>query len=399
MFIEFFYLLREYRLHVSIKEWLNLIDALDKGLCKGGLLDFYYLCRSVLVKSETDYDKFDTAFAVYFKDFEAPFEIPEEVWNWLSGGGKSKEELFDKIDPYAPKYQLEELKRMFEERLKEQRSCHKGGNYWIGTGGTSVLGHGGFAEQGVRVGGESRYQSALQVANKRAYRDFRQDNILDTRQFQVAFRKLRQYSAQVEMPKTELDIDGTVRETSDSGGFLNLVFEKPRKNTVKLLLLFDSDGSMLRYSRLCSTLFQAVHKANHFSDLKVYYFHNCIYENLYTTPQCSRGDWESTEKIFNTLGSEYRVILIGDGAMAPSELTRPGGNTIIGLYNEQPGIYWLKRVREKYPHHIWLNPIEEADWESIYGHVTISMIREIFPMFELSIDGIEKGIKKLLVNR
>lgn len=168
---------------------------------------------------------------------------------------------------------------------------------------------------------------------------------------------------------------------------------------MKLLLLFDSDGSMLRYSRLCSTLFQAVHKANHFSDLKVYYFHNCIYENLYTTPQCSRGDWESTEKIFNTLGSEYRVILIGDGAMAPSELTRPGGNTIIGLYNEQPGIYWLKRVREKYPHHIWLNPIEEADWESIYGHVTISMIREIFPMFELSIDGIEKGIKKLLVNR
>ncbi len=399
MFIEFFYLLRQHQLTVSIKEWLDLIHALDKGLCGPSLLDFYHLCRSILVKSEVDYDKFDLAFYEYFKDMEPPFAIPEEVWNWLSGGEKSKEELYDKIDPNAPLHEMEQLVEMLEQRLQEQRSCHRGGNYWIGTGGTSVLGHGGFSDQGIRVGGESRYRSALKVANQRAFRDFRQDNIIDTRQFQVALRKLRQYSATVESPKTELDIDATIRETTEAGGFLRLVFEKPRKNTVKLLLLFDSDGSMLRYSRLCSALFQAAHKANHFSDLKVYYYHNCIYEHLYTTPSCIRGEWESTEKVMNTLGSEYRVILIGDGAMAPEELLRPGGNCIIGLYNEQPGVYWLKRIREKYPHHIWLNPIEEEDWGSAFGHMTISAIRELFPMYELSLEGIEKGIKKLLVNR
>ncbi len=399
LFIEFFYLLRQHQVKISIKEWLDLIKALDGGLCGPGLLDFYHLCRSILVKSEVDYDKFDLAFAEYFNDLESPFDIPEEVWKWLNGGEKSKEELYDKIDPNAPRYQLEELKQMLEQRLEEQRSCHRGGNYWIGTGGTSVLGHGGYAEQGIRVGGESRYRSALQVANSRAFRDFRQDNIIDTRQFQVALRKLRQYSATVEAQRTELDVDGTIRETTDNGGFLKLVFEKPRKNTVKLLLLFDSDGSMLRYSKLCSALFQAVHKANHFSDLKVYYFHNCIYEHLYTTPYCIRGEWESTEKILNTLGSEYRVIFIGDGAMSPTELLRPGGNCIIGLYNELPGIYWLQRIRDKYPHHIWLNPIEESDWDYAFGHMTIGAIRELFPMYELSLEGIEKGIKKLLVNR
>ncbi|HQC81973.1 MAG TPA: VWA domain-containing protein [Bacillota bacterium] len=399
MFIEFFFLLREYKLNVSIKEWLDLMEALDKGLAGPSLLDFYHLCRSVLVKSETDYDKFDLAFSEYFKDFSSPFEIPEEVWKWLNGGTKIKEELYDKIDPNAPKYQLEELKQMLEQRLKEQRSCHRGGNYWIGTEGTSVLGHGGFAEQGIRIGGESRYRSALQIANERAFRDFRQDNIIDTRQFQVALRKLRQYSTTVDAPKTELDIDGTIKETTENGGFLKLVFEKPRKNTVKLLLLFDSDGSMLKYSKLCSALFQAVHKANHFSDLKVYYFHNCIYEHLYTSLHCIRGEWENTEKALNTLGSEYRVIFIGDGAMAPTELFKPGGNCRIGLYNELPGIYWLQRIRDKYPHHIWLNPIEESAWDHAYGHVTINAIREMFPMFELSLDGLEKGIKKLLVNR
>ncbi len=399
MFIEFFYLLRQYQLKVSIKEWLDLIGALDKGLCGPGLMDFYFLCRSILVKSEADFDKFDLAFLEYFNDLEPPFKIPDEVWKWLDGNGKSREDLYDKIDPTAPVYEQEELKRMLEERLQEQRSSHSGGNYWIGTGGTSVLGHGGFAKQGIRVSGEGRYRSALQVASERSFRDFRQDNIIDTRQFQIALRKLRQYSAAMDAPRTVLDIDETIKETTNNGGFLKLVYEKPRKNTVKLLLLFDSDGSMLRYSRLCSALFQAVHKANHFSDLKVYYFHNCIYEHLYTTPYCIRGEWENTEKVLNTLGSEYRVILIGDGAMAPMELYRPGGNCIIGLYNELPGIYWLERIKDKYPYHIWLNPIEEYDWDHVFGHATISAIRELFPMFELSLDGIEKGIKRLLVSR
>ncbi len=399
MFIEFFYLLREYRLKVSIKEWLDLVNALHCGLCGASLLDFYFLSRSILVKSEVDYDKFDMAFTDYFKEFKSSSEIPEEVWEWLVGGEKSKEDLYDKIDPNGPQYQLEQLKKMLEERLGEQKARHRGGNYWIGAGGTSVLGHGGYSDQGIRIGGEGRYGTALSVANKRSFRDFRQDSIIDMRQFQMALRKLRHFSATLEAPKSELDVDATIKETSKQGGFLRLAYEKPRKNTLKLLLLFDSDGSMLRYSRLCNLLFQAVHKANHFSDLKVYYFHNCIYEHLYTSPQCRRGEWTSTVNMFNSLASDYRLILVGDGTMAQSELTMPGGNTILGLYNKEPGIYWLEKIRDRYPHHIWLNPIKENNWDKVYGNATIRIIREIFPMYELSLDGMEKGIKKLLVNR
>ena len=168
---------------------------------------------------------------------------------------------------------------------------------------------------------------------------------------------------------------------------------------MKLLLLFDSDGSMLRYSRLCSALFQAVNKSNHFSDLKVYYFHNCIYEHLYKEPNCRRGEWVDTEWVLSNLGSEYRVIFVGDGAMAPPELFRKGGNCIIGLYNDIPGIDWLKRIKDRYPHHIWLNPIPQRSWHDIFGHHTVETLEEMFPMYELSLDGIEKGIKKLLVNR
>jgi uncharacterized protein with von Willebrand factor type A (vWA) domain len=399
MFIDFFHLLREYRLKVSMKEWLDLMAALDKGLCGPSLLGFYHLSRTVLVKSEADYDKFDLAFATYFKDVKTATDIPKEVWEWLSGKGKTKDELFDKIDPDAPLYGLNELQDMLAKRLEEQHSRHSGGNYWIGTEGTSPLGHGGFAKQGIRVGGESAYRSALQVAEQRSYRDFRQDNILDTRQFQLAFRRLRQHSSLIEAPKTELDIGATIDATTDSGGILKLVFDKPRKNMIKLLLLFDSDGSMARYSRLCSALFQSVNKSNHFKDLKVYYFHNCIYEHLYTTPHCIRGEWIDTEWVLKNLGSEYRLIFVGDGAMAPSELLSPGGNCLIGLYNEIPGIEWLDRFKNKYPHHIWLNPIPEVVWDSIFGRYTLRMLKEMFPMYELSLEGLENGIKKLLVNR
>ncbi|MDD2216066.1 MAG: VWA containing CoxE family protein, partial [Eubacteriales bacterium] len=250
MFIDFFYLLREHKLKVSMKEWLALMEALDKGLCGPSLFEFYHLCRTVLVKSEADYDNFDMAFAHYFKNLESPPDIPQEVWEWLNGGEKTKEDLLDKIDPNDPEYQLDELKEMLAKRLEEQKGRHRGGNYWIGTGGTSVLGHGGFGEQGLRIGGEGRYRSALQVAGQRDFRDFRNDYILDTRQFQMAFRRLRQYSSLMEAPKTELDVDATIKETTDNGGLLRLVFDKPRKNTIKLILLFDSDGSMLKYSRL-----------------------------------------------------------------------------------------------------------------------------------------------------
>ena len=396
MFLEFFYLLRAKGLDVSINEWMTLIEALDKGLAGSSLTGFYNLCRSILIKTEADYDKFDAVFAEYFKGIETPEELPEEFWNWLNESDRERA-LDDLGDVQNFPKELEELLQMFQDRIKEQKEKHDGGNYWIGTGGTSPLGRGGYNPAGIRVGGTSRHKSAVQVAGERKFRDFRQDTILDIRQFQMAFRKLRQYSSRVEGEKTELDIDSTIDETCENAGMLKIVYDKPRKNTVKLLLLIDSDGSMLPYSRLCNRLFQAVSKSNHFKDLKVYYFHNCIYDHLYTTPYCRRGDWIETDWALRNLDSEYKVIFVGDAAMAPSELFRRGGNSYIGLWNEEPGMIWLNKFKRRYKKLIWLNPIEQEAWPWAYGAQTIEAVGGVFPMFELTLDGLDAGIKKLLV--
>jgi len=396
MFLEFFYLLRARGLKVSINEWMSLIEALDMGLANSSLTGFYHLCRSILIKSESDYDKFDTVFAEYFQGIETPEELPEKFWQWLA-----EDELVRPMDDHGDgdqfERELEELLKMFEERIKEQKEKHSGGNYWIGTGGTSTMGRGGYNKQGIRVGGEGRHRSAVQIAGERNFRDFRQDQILDIRQFQMAFRKLRQYSSRVDGAKTELDIDKTIDETCENAGMLKIVYDKPRKNTVKLLLLIDSDGSMLQYSRLCNRLFQAVSKSSHFKDLQVYYFHNCVYDHLYTTPYCRRGDWVETNWVLGNLDSEYKVIFVGDAAMAPSELFQKGGNSYIGLWNKELGIEWLNKFKRRYKKVIWLNPISKNSWDWAYGARTIDAIRNTFPMFELSLDGLEAGIKKLLV--
>ena len=396
MFLEFFYLLRARGLDVSINEWMTLVEALDKGLAKASLTGFYHLCRSILIKTESDYDKFDQVFAEYFKGVETPEDLPEEFWKWLEEGDieRALDDLGDK-ELFAK--ELDELLRMFEERIKEQKERHDGGNYWIGTGGTSTMGRGGYNPAGIRVGGRSRHKTALQVAGERNFKDFREDTILDIRSFQMAFRKLRQYSSRVDGQERVLDVDKTVDETCDNGGLLSLAYEKPRKNTVKVLLLIDSEGSMLPYIRLCNRLFQAVSRSNHFKDLKIYYFHNAIYDQLYTTPHCKLRDSVETTWVFNRLDSDYKVIFVGDAAMAPSELYRPGGNAIIGLFNRETGMEWFQKFKKRFKKQIWLNPIEKSSWEYTYGSRTIHDIGEVFPMFELTLDGLEKGIKKLLV--
>lgn len=395
MFLDFFYLLRLGGLNVSVNEWMTLIEALDKDLAKSSLRRFYFLCKSILVKNESDYDRLDEIFAYYFGGIETPEDLPEDFWKWLRQNERERD-INDKGDEEQFFMELEQLLKQFRERMDEQKEKHDGGNYWIGTGGTSAMGRGGYHPQGIRVGGKSRHRSAVQIAGERNFRDFREDNIMDIRQFQMAFRRLRQYSSRVDAQKTDLDIDQTVEKTGDNAGMLELVYEKPRKNTVKVLLLIDSDGSMLMYSHLCNQLFQALRKSNHFKDLQVYYFHNCIYDNLYMNPHCKRGDWVDTSWVLANLDSEYKVIFVGDAAMAPSELFNRGGNAVIGLYNSQLGIEWLKKFKNRYRRHIWLNPIPKTEWEYTYGSYTIDKIGEVFPMYELSIEGLEKGIKKLL---
>ena len=400
MFTQFFYYLKAKGVDVSLNEWLSLIEALDKGLANASFMGFYQLCKSILIKSESDYDKFDIAFATYFEKIGAEKEIPKELLEWLN---KDEDEIekkeFDEYEMGFNKTGLEELHKKFDERLEEQKEEHNGGTYWVGTGGASIFGNSGYNASAIRVGGKSGKKSALQVAGERNYKDFREDKTLDIRQFQMAFRKLRQYSSKIDGQKTELNIDETINETCNNAGSLKLVWERPRKNTVKILLLIDSDGSMLPYMKLCNRLFQSVAKSNHFKDIKVLYFHNCIYEKLYTDPSCRRGKWVDTEWVLRNYGSEYKLIIVGDAAMAPIELMSKGGNNEIGLYNKIPGIEWLERIKNCYKHSIWLNPIPKRDWKHSYGYFTLERVSNTYSMFELTLDGLESGIKKLLVNK
>ena len=397
MFTAFFYLLKDKGLPVSLNEWMTLMEGLDKGLEHASLTGFYYLTRAVLVKTEADYDRFDQAFLQYFKGVEHIEELPKELLEWLSKPMPQAGYDKDEVDRRAAELELEDLRRMLEERLAEQHERHDGGNRWIGTGGTSPFGHSGYNPKGIRIGGPAKNRSAIQIAGERKFQDFREDHTLDLRQFQVALRRLRQFSALDDGPKDVLDVDETIRETS---GQLSLVFTRERKNMVKLLLLFDSGGSMWPYSTLCTTLFQAVSKANHFKDLKVYYFHNCFYDKLYTTPACWEPNSIETEWVLKNLSSDYKVIIVGDASMAPSELLSRGGNIYYWYGSEnEPGITWIRRFTARFKKIAWLNPLSPWSWEHGYGSETIDYIRREVPMYQLTVEGLEQATKALVKAR
>lgn len=400
MFTGFFYALRRHGLDVSLNEWLTLMEALRLGLHGSQLTDFYRLARCILARSEADFDRFDLAFAEYFHDVESVRELPEEFLSWLAEAAAQREIDKDAVDAqFGGGLNLEELKKMLEERLAEQTERHDGGSKWVGTGGISPFGHGGYNPAGIRIGGPGRHRSAVQVAAERDYRDFRQDAALELRQFQMAFRRLRNLTVKGDGPKDQLMLDETVQATCDSGGFLKLQFDRPRKNDVRLLLLFDSGGSMWSYSRLCSRLFHAVHEASHFKELKTYYFHNCVYDDLFTTPECYYRESEGTSRVLSKLNSSWKVLFVGDGAMAPEELLRQGGSLDYYRTNQDPGIVWLGRFAEKSGHTAWLNPVPQERWDYTRGNHTIRRIRQEIPMFPLSIDGLDAALHHLMAPR
>lgn len=390
MFTGFFYKLRRHKIPVTITEWMTLMNALSKGLAHSSLEDFYYLARAILVKDEALYDAYDEAFQEYFRGLEDALEIRSEIWEWLQN--TILRELFTDEELEAMSgMSLEELIREFEKRLREQKSRHDGGSYWIGTGGTSPFGHAGYHPAGIRVGGESRNLSALKIAGERRFRNLRRDITLDVRQMEIALKSLRILSRIG--PVDELDLEGTIDATARNAGELELKWRRSRRNTVKLLLLMDVGGSMDPYAGLCSRLFTAAHSSSHFRDFKYYYFHNCIYDKLYT--DIERQEWVNTKLVLKTLDSEYKTVIIGDAMMATSELLSPYGAINISDYNETPGIVWLKMVAEHFPHVIWLNPVEPYLWD----HPTISMIRRIFPMYHLTIEGLTEGIRRLAARK
>lgn len=397
MFEAFFMVLKGKGIAVTPGEWLALQEALDKGLCSCSLSDFYTLSRMLLVKRETDFDRFDLAFGEFFQRIEKGTALSSRLLEWLdkpemsellqekrSEGGFSLEQREESA---------EETEALLEKRLKEQTSEHNGGSYWVGTMGRSSFGNTGASMGGIRVGDKSGHQSAFAVIGERKYKDFRDDRIIDNRQFQQALRRLRQYSSRQDLPRTDLDVEGTIDKTCQNGGFLHVVMEKPRKNAIKLLLLMDSGGTMLPYSQLMNELFQAVSRSNHFQETRFYYFHNCIYGKVYQSPVCDYGDWIDTEWLFRNLKSDTRVVIVGDAAMAPEELYSPSGN-YRGPNDGLPGIGWLELMKEHFRKSVWLNPKMaqgNAPWRE-----SETAVKGIFPMFPLTVKGLKEAMKELM---
>lgn len=396
MFTAFFYLLRQRGLKVSVNEWLTLLEGLEKGLHRSSLTGFYYLCRAVLVKSEADFDRFDQAFLEFFRDVPYQGELSPELLKWLENPsddlGRTMGEL---MDIGFPEETLSELLKMLEERMKEQDAEHNGGKYWVGTQGRSPFGNNGWHPNGIRIGGISRNRTALTVAGDRNFRDFRKDNVLDTRQFQMAFRLLRQMSFQTDSSEKEMDVDRTIRATCDQAGILKVQYHPPRKNTVKLLLLIDSGGSMEYYAQLCSMLFQAATQSNHFKELHTYYFHNCVYDNLFTHPSLGYRNQIPTEWILNNYGAEYRVIFVGDAMMNEGELWGQRYDWRTRQFSGGSGIGWIQRFQAQYPHLVWLNP-EPLPTELNFWTQTHLTLADMLPMYHLSVEGLEAAMRHLL---
>lgn len=395
MFLTFFYLLRASGINISLGEWLTLMEGLRMDLHDSTLSGFYTLCRSVLLHSEADFDRFDQVFLEFFKDVKHVDEVPPEMLKWLEHPELDLVEL-ERLSEITG-LSVEEIERMFAERLRGQDAEHNGGRKWVGTEGYTPFGHRGKQLGGIRVGGKSNYRSAYRVAGERKYRDWRKDNTIDSRQFQMAFRSLRQLSSNSDEPKTELDIDTTIRKTCDNAGNLSIEFTRPRKNALKLMLLMDSGGSMDYYRELCSLLFQSVSKAGRFKDLKVYYFHNAPGKRLYLDPTL---DWRNsvlTEWVMNNIPSDYKVIIVGDASMSMQELL-PSYNWWKSDVPENSGLALLLDLKRRYPHLIWLHPQPRPAYSS-YWTQTFELLEKHFDMYQLSIDGMTKGMKKLMVRR
>lgn len=378
--IDFFYLLRQKKVPVSITEWMTLMEALSRGYAQSSLRVFYYLARAILVKSEVHYDQYDLAFQEYFKGVEASEDLVQQALEWMRDPANLRltpEELA----------QLRRMQRALE--VEEQDGQHDGGDRWIGRGGRSSRGHDGQSEEGVRTEGEGGHRSAVKVAAERHFKNYRDDVTLDVRQFQLALKRLRQLNRQG--PLDELALEETIDATSRNAGELELIWRRSRKNAVKLLLLMDVGGSMTPYSRLCSQLFSAAHSATHFKDFKYYYFHNCVYDRIYLDVE--RKSTYHSSQLLRTLESDYRLILVGDASMGTEELTQRHGAIWYIDKNETPGILWLRRVADHFTHCVWLNPEPLRLW----NHPTIRMVRQVFPMYPLTLEGLDLAIKKLVV--
>jgi len=389
MLIGFFLHLKAARLPVSTREFLTLLEALEARVVSLSIDDFYYLARAALIKDEAQFDRYDLAFAAYFKGVEAIFDIragiPEE---WLR---KEFERLLSDDD----KARIEalggwaKLMETLKQRLSEQKKRHAGGNKWIGTGGTSPFGAYGYNPEGIRIGqAGSGNRSAVKVWDERTFRNLDGDVELNTRNIKVALRRLRRF-AREGIPE-ELDMDGTIAGTARNAGYLDLHLVPERRNRVKVLLFLDVGGSMDPHVRVCEELFSAT--KTEFRHLEYFYFHNCVYDYVWRDNARRRNERVPTWDILHKYGADWKAIFVGDAAMSPYELVQAGGS--VEYANDEPGVVWLKRIADHFRRVIWWNPEPPRAWE--YTRSTQIVLQAVGPrMFPLTLDGIAQGIDAL----
>jgi len=391
MFLDLFYGLREEGVPVTIHEWKTLMHALEEGLHGSSLLRFYHLARGCLIKSETYFDAYDRVFARVFKGVEGAFddETTEKVLEWLKDP-KNFPNLSPEDLAALERLNHDELMRRFLDTLAQQGERHDGGDKWVGTGGKSPFGHGGQHPTGIRVGGPAKSRSAMKVAEERKFKNYRTDMALELRHMRVALRRLRQLTRSGD--QTELDLDETIDETCRNAGEIEFVYRAPRRNDVRVLLLMDVGGTMDPYFEPVSQLLSALHEERGLRDFQPYYFHNCIYDSLYSDARMLSRDAIPTGDVLARLDSRWKVVFVGDASMHPAELLEPHGNIDPRRTSPTPGIVWLHRIAKQYDRAVWLNPEDTAYWQAD----TTRIIRRLFPMFHLSVDGLSEAIHALV---
>src|SRR6266850_3838749 len=385
----FFVKLKDHKIPVSIKEWLTLLEAMQKDVISPSIDEFYYLSRTTLVKDEQNFDKFDRAFGEYFKGIEsvagAELDVPLE---WLLKQAElnlSPEEkaMIEAMGGW------EKLMEALKKRLEEQKGRHQGGNKWIGTAGTSPFGAYGYNPEGVRIGQDgSRNRSAVKVWDRREFRNLDDSVELGVRNIKVALKRLRKFAR--EGNPEELDLDDTIRSTAKNAGYLDIKMVPERHNAVKVLLFLDVGGSMESYVKICEELFSAARVE--FKHLEYFYFHNFLYESVWRDNRRRNSERTPTFQVLHKYAHDYKLIFVGDASMSPYEVGYPGGS--VEHNNEEAGAVWLKRMLDVYHHAVWLNPTPEERWGY---YESIGMVRQLMAerMFPLTLDGLGRAMRSL----
>jgi uncharacterized protein with von Willebrand factor type A (vWA) domain len=390
MLINFFMTLRQERLPVSFTELFALLDCLKHNFAFGDIDEFYHVARLCLVKDEKHFDKFDRAFSKYFEQLDliddlSLYQIPEQ-WLKKQFENSLSDEEKAQIEAMGG---LEKLLEAFRKRMEEQEKRHQGGNKWIGTGGTSPFGAYGYNPEGIRIGqDEGRNNRAVKVWDRRNYRDLDDSVEIGTRNIKMALRRLRKFARTG--ADEELDMDDTISSTARNAGMLDIKMVPERRNAVKVLLFFDVGGSMDPHVRLCEELFSAA--KTEFKHLKYFYFHNFLYDSVWTKSHRRHAETTSTFELINTYTKDYKVIFVGDATMAPYEITHAGGS--IEHYNEEAGAVWCQRITDAFEHFVWLNPTPKEYWQHSYS---IEIVKELVEdrMFPLSVKGLEEAMALL----